>query len=280
VRYDIADEYVEVASKLWESWEEGALVEDMETGVYVDYTKVHAIDFEGKHFRSRGPLNTIRSPQVKPVFCQAGASNRGRDFAAKHAEVVLGLMTGVEGMKEFREDIRKRAAGFGRNPDDVKVFFLTPVTFTSPDMPELSEAQRQAMLEVTLVMSSSSMDIDLSKYDLDAPVDQNMEAGGHTSVLDYIKQLGREGKTLREALSVSFGDNDMNIRGTPEEVAEQMMVLMDEVGGDGFLISGNTSGYNHQLPDLFARVVPALQKAGAVRTEYRGATFRDILREF
>lgn len=78
VRYDVADEFVELTRKLWDSWEEGALVADPDTGVYVDHRKVHKIDFEGEHFRSRGPLNTVRSPQGYPVLCQAGASERGR----------------------------------------------------------------------------------------------------------------------------------------------------------------------------------------------------------
>ena len=281
-RYDIADEFVELTKKLWDSWEEGALVANTETGVYVDHTKVHTINFEGKHFRSRGPLNTLRSPQGYPVLCQAGASERGREFSSKNAEVVLGMMTGgVKGMKAYREDIRNRAEKQGRNPDDIKVVFLTPVNILpeGEEPHEMTEAEKQASFEHNIVMASSSLDVDFSQYDLDVPVPQDIVAGGHTSALDHMKKLGREeGKSIRDLFSAGQGASGMDFSGTPQQVAEKMMAVMDEVGGDGFLIEG--SGYNRQLPELVNGVIPALQKAGAVRTEYEGTTLREILREF
>ena len=281
-RYDIADEFVEVCKKLWDSWEEGALVADTETGVYVDHNKVHTVNFEGKHFRSRGPLNTLRSPQGYPVLAQAGASERGKQFSSKNAEVVLGMMTGgVPGMKAYRQEIRDRAEKQGRNPDDIKVFFLTPVEIfpEGGERPEMTEAEKQSAFEHNIVMASSSLDVDFSQYDVDAPVPQDITAGGHTSALEYMKKAGREeGKSLRDLFSAGKGASGMDFSGTVEQVAEKMMAVMDEVGGDGFLIEG--SGYNRQLPDLVNGVIPALQRAGAVRTEYEGTTLREILREF
>ncbi|GLV23240.1 NtaA/DmoA family FMN-dependent monooxygenase [Sphingobium agri] len=281
-RYDIADEFVELCKKLWDSWEEGALVANTETGVYVDHTKVHTVNFEGKHFRSRGPLNTLRSPQGYPVLAQAGASDRGRDFSSKNAEVVLGMMTGgVKGMKAYRDDIRNRAEKQGRNPDDIKVFFLTPLNILpeNGEVREMTEADKQAAFEHNIVMASSSLDIDFSQYDLDAPVPQDIVAGGHTSALEHMKKAGREeGKSLRDLFSTGKGGSNARFRGTAQQVADQLMAVMDEVGGDGILIEG--SGYNHQLPALLDGVIPALQKAGAVRTEYEGTTLREILREF
>ena len=282
VRYDIADEYVELVKKLWDSWEEGALVANTETGVYVDHNKVRTVDFEGQHFRSRGPLNTMRSPQGYPVLCQAGASERGREFSSKNAEVVLGMMTGgVAGMKAYRNDIRQRAEAQGRNPDDIKVIFLTPVNILPEgvEKQEMTEAEKQAAFEHNIVMASSSLDVDFSLYDLDVPVPQDIVAGGHTSALDHMKKVGREeGKSIRDLFSMGQGASGMDFSGTAQQVADKMMAVMDEVGGDGFLIEG--SGYNRQLPDLLNGVVPALQKAGAVRTEYSGTTLREILREF
>lgn len=281
-RYDIADEFVELVKKLWDSWEEGALIADPETGVYVDHTKVHTINFEGKHFRSRGPLNTLRSPQGHPVLAQAGASERGRDFSSKNAEVVLGMMTGgVEGMKAYREDIRRRAEKQGRNPDDIKVLFLTPVHIYPEGAapPEMTETEKQVAFEHNIVMASSSLDVDFSQYDLDVPVPQDIVAGGHTSALDHMKKAGREeGKSIRDLFSTAKGASGMDFSGTADQVAEKLMAVMDEVGGDGFLIEG--AGYNRQLPLLVNELIPALQKAGAVRTEYQGSTLREILREF
>lgn len=282
VRYDIADEFVELAKKLWDSWEEGALVADVATGVYVDHAKVHRIDFEGEHFRSRGPLNTVRSPQGCPVLCQAGASERGREFSSKNAEVVLGMMTGgVAGMKAYREDIRRRAEAQGRDPDDIKVVFLTPVNILpeGEEPKELTAAEKQASFEHNIVMASSSLDVDFSQYDLDIPVPQDIVAGGHTSALDHMKKAGREeGKSIRDLFSAGQGASGMDFSGTAQQVADKLMAVMDEVGGDGFLIEG--SGYNRQIPELVNGVIPALQRAGAVRTEYTGTTLREILREF
>lgn len=183
-------------------------------------------------------------------------------------------------MKAYREEIRRRAEAFGRDPDSIKVVFLTPVHIhPEGGASALTEAQKQAAFEHNIVMASSSLDVDFSLCDLDQPVPQDLEAGGHTSGLDQMKQAGRDyGTTLREMFSAGRGSSGMEFSGTAQEVADQLMAVMDEVGGDGFLIEG--SGYNGQLPDLLNGVVPALQKAGAVRTEYVGANFREVLREF
>jgi FMN-dependent oxidoreductase (nitrilotriacetate monooxygenase family) len=282
VRYDIADEYLDLVCQLWDSWEIGAVVTDPTTGVYADHTKVHIVDFEGEHFRCRGPLNTMPSPQVRPVLCQAGGSDRGRDFAARHAEVVVGLRSGgIDGMRSFRADIRRRMEMLGRNPDDCKVLFLSPLTIL-PDNPDVAVAKNELeaawAADFMLVMASSSMNLDLSKYDLDAPVDPNMTAGGHTSVLDRIKEAGRTGVTLREAMTASTARDDADLVGTPEQIAEQMITQMDEVGGDGFLIQGY--GASAQIPAITDRLVPELQRAGAFRSEYTGTTLRHTLAEY
>ena len=281
-RYDIADEFVELTKQLWDSWDKDALVADPKTGVYVDHTKVHPINFEGEHFKCRGPLNTLPSPQGRPVLCQAGASERGREFAAKHAQVVLGMMTGgVPGMKAYREDLRRRAEANGRDPDELKVVFLTPVNILpeGETLKEMTAEEKQLSFEYNIVMASSSLDIDFSQYDPDVPVPQDLKAGGHTSALDHMKKAGREeGKTLRDLFSTGIGASGMDFSGTPQQVADKMMAVMDEVGGDGFLIEG--SGYNRQLSELINGVVPALQKAGAVRTEYAGTTLRENLSDF
>ena len=188
---------------------------------------------------------------------------------------------GVAGMKAYREDIRARAEAQGRDPDDIKVVFLTPVNILPEgvEQQEMTEAEKQASFEHNIVMASSSLDVDFSLYDLDVPVPQDIVAGGHTSALDHMKKAGREeGKSIRDLFSAGQGASGMDFSGTVQQVADKLMAVMDEVGGDGFLIEG--SGYNRQLPDLVNGVIPALQKAGAVRTEYTGTTLREILQEF
>jgi FMN-dependent oxidoreductase (nitrilotriacetate monooxygenase family) len=123
-RYAMADEYIDLVCRLFESWEPDAVVKDLNTGTYADHTKVHAIHFEGQVYKSRGPLNTVRSPQGRPVFVQAGDSPRGRAFAARHADSIVAVGNGIEGMKSYRDDVRRHAVAAGRNPGDIKVLFL------------------------------------------------------------------------------------------------------------------------------------------------------------
>jgi FMN-dependent oxidoreductase (nitrilotriacetate monooxygenase family) len=113
-RYDRADEYVRLVRKLFESWEPDAVVRDFARATYADPAKVHVLDFEGRYFRCRGPLNTAPSPQGRPTYVQAGGSPRGRQFAASHADSIIATTNGAHGMKAYRDDIRARAAALGR----------------------------------------------------------------------------------------------------------------------------------------------------------------------
>src|ERR1700757_4355636 len=144
LRYEVAEEYMEVMGKLFNSWEEGAVVLDREAGIYADHTKVHPINHQGKFFKVRGPLNTVRSPQGRPVYVQAGASPRGRDFAAKHADSIVSVASGVASMKEFRDDIRARTIAAGRDPDSIKILFC--VTPTVADTEEEAQVKHLRML--------------------------------------------------------------------------------------------------------------------------------------
>src|ERR1700744_5039367 len=124
LRYDMADEYMEVCRRLWASWDPDAIIADTRTGTLVDPTKVRAVNWEGHYFKTRGPLNSGPCPQGQPVIAQAGGSPRGRQFAARYADTIVAHTKGVAGMKAYRDDVRARMAAFGRNPDSCKVLFL------------------------------------------------------------------------------------------------------------------------------------------------------------
>ena len=109
MRYDIADEYMEVARKLWGSWEPGAIIADRERGMLVDHTKVHAIDHQGTHFKVRGPLNSGPCLQGQPVIAQAGGSPRGRRIRLAPRRHIVAMVKGTAGMKAYRDDIRAPA---------------------------------------------------------------------------------------------------------------------------------------------------------------------------
>ena len=123
-RYDMADEYVEIVTRLWDSWEPGAIVADRDSGVLIDPARVHTIDYEGRYYRSRGPLNSGPCPQGRPIIAQAGGSDRGRTFAARHADTIVAHPKGIEAMKQYRADITSKLRSFGRDPNSCKVFYL------------------------------------------------------------------------------------------------------------------------------------------------------------
>ncbi|GAA2227889.1 NtaA/DmoA family FMN-dependent monooxygenase [Herbiconiux moechotypicola] len=281
LRYEMADEYVRLVRELWHSWEPDALLMDRETGQYVDPDKVHTIDFEGRWFKSRGPLTTLPSPQGMPVFGQAGGSNAGRDFAAKYSEFILCASQGVEAMKEYRDDIRARMKFFGRDPDTCKVLFITePIIGRTAEEAQVKKKVRYTLDEYQLHCSlswlSAHTEIDFSTLDLDAPLPELSTNAHQTS----LKSLYHMGDTVRE-IAETWWHHYINedFVGTPEQVADAMEAAMDEIGGDGFLIETTVLTRSY-IADITDALVPELQRRGLTRTSYTHELFRDNLMEF
>jgi FMN-dependent oxidoreductase (nitrilotriacetate monooxygenase family) len=282
-RYDMADEYVELCKQLWGSWDQDAVVLDRETGTYADYRKVRPINFVGKYYKCRGPLNCVPGPQGRPTFVQAGGSPRGRQFAAMTADSIIAAASGIEAMKEYRDDIRARAKAGGRDPDEVKVFFIvTPVLAET-------EAAAKAKLEdyisspeyqvKTLASISSVTDIDFSQFELDEELPR-LTTNGEQGSLDAFAQWGR-GKTLRQLISDRATRGLDGVVGTPDQVAKRLGEVMEAVGGDGFLISSPFQKVSRQyVTEICEGLVPALQRRGLTRTAYTKPTLRETLREF
>jgi FMN-dependent oxidoreductase (nitrilotriacetate monooxygenase family) len=281
LRYDRADEFVELVTRLWDSWDEDAAVMDPERNVYVDHTKVRPVHFEGTFFKSRGPLNTLRSPQGRPVFCQAGGSPRGRDFAAAHADTIIASAQGIPAMKAFREDIHARMEKAGRKPESCKILFVvTPVLADTVADAEERVRRMQAgaakNVEAALANISALTENDFSTYDLDAPIPEVTTNGHRSTLSDFIRQ-GAGGKTLRE-VAVNWTINSVELVGTPDSVAAVMQETMDEVGGDGFLITGQLN--RRYVSEIADGLVPALQARGLTRTSYTYEHFRQNLLEY
>jgi FMN-dependent oxidoreductase (nitrilotriacetate monooxygenase family) len=284
-RYDMADEYVELVCKLFDSWDADAVVMDRATSTYADSNKVRPINFEGQFFKVRGPLNTVRSPQGQPVFVQAGGSPRGRAFAARHADSIIAVANGIDGMKQYRDDVRGHAAKFGRNPDDAKVLFLVYPILAETDEEAHAKYQRmvssQAFIERVLAGISMITDIDFSKFPLDEPLPP-LTTNGEQGSLDKFAQWG-SGKTLRQLAMERFEavEPDLEFIGSPDTVAERMARVMEAVGGDGFLISTPFQRTSRRfITEVTEGLVPALQRRGLARTAYSGTTLREVLREF
>jgi long-chain alkane monooxygenase len=282
VRYAMADEYMDLVNRLFDSWEPDAVVRDRARGVYADHTKVHPVHFEGEFFRCRGPLNTAPSPQGRPTYVQAGGSPRGRDFAAKHADAIIATANGTSAMREFRDDVRARAAKIGRNPDDIKVMYLVYPFLGETREDAFEQRQRlvsdAAYIEAAIAGIGQITDIDFSQFDLDKPLPK-LTTNGESGALDKFQQWG-SGKTLRQLAAERY-DNGLNLIGTPDDVAARMGEAIDEIGGDGFLISTPLQRISRRyINEVCEGLVPALQRRGRVREAYTQPTLRQTLREF
>jgi FMN-dependent oxidoreductase (nitrilotriacetate monooxygenase family) len=278
LRYEMADEFVALITELWHSWDEDAVVMDREKGMFTDPSKVHPINFEGRFYKSRGPLNTARPPQGTPVLVQAGGSPQGRNFASKHMDAVVAAVSTIEEMKEFRSDLRKRVAEQGRDPDKCKVMFVFSPTLgetqeEAEERYQRKQAGRNAAVERTLAGMGALTDIDFSGFDLDAPLAELTTNGQQGTLRRFLAQ----GKTLREvALNYRYGLE--SLYGTPEYVAGAMAEVMEEVGGDGFMMSGGLT--RRHVSEITDGLVPVLQRKGLTRKAYTHEHFRDNLHEF
>ena len=278
LRYEMAGEFVDLVIKLWESWDADAIVMDRESGMFVDPAKVRSIDFKGRFFASRGPLNTARPPQGRPVLVQAGGSPQGQQFAAKHMDSVIAAVSTVGEMKAFRADLRKRLAAAGRDPDSCKLFFvISPILGeTNAEALERSrrrQAHRESFPELALAQMGSLTDIDFSTFDIDAPIGELTTNGQQGTLKRFLAQ----GRTLREiARNYRYGFEDLV--GTADHVAGAMAEVMQEVGGDGFMFTGLVT--RRYVAEVTDGLVPALQRRGLVRTAYEHKHFRDNLMAF
>jgi len=285
LRYDMADEYMAAVTALWNSWEPGAILADTASGVLVDHTKVHAANFEGQWFKTRGPLNSGPCVQGRPVIAQAGGSSRGRRFAALHADTVVAAVKGPAAMAAYRDDVRLHATAQGRNPDQVKILFLvSPVLGDTMEEAALRRRQRlaraEAQVPLLLAHFGKITNIDFGLMDLDTPVDTlELHTNGHQQSLDEFTRFAGK-RSLREAmLSYRGNPGSVELTGTPDAVASQMAEAMQEAGGDGFLLSlGDVS--RRSVAEIADGLVPALQARGLVRRAYAYEHFRDNLMEF
>lgn len=282
-RYEMAGEFIDVVQKLWDSWEPGAIIADRASGVLIDPSKVHTIDHKGRYYASRGPLNSGPAPQGRPVIAQAGGSGPGRAIAARHADTIVAAPKGIDGMREYRDDVRRRMVEYGRDPDSCKILYLlSPIVAATRAEAQIRAERRridaETNLDVRLAQFGWITNLDLSEADLDAPVGELTTNGHQSSLAVFLKRAGN--KTLREAMvSYSTSGGCMDLVGTPDDVAEQMGEIMQAVGGDGFLFSlGDVS--RRSVAEITDGLVPALQQRGLVRRGYAHAQFRDNLLEF
>jgi FMN-dependent oxidoreductase (nitrilotriacetate monooxygenase family) len=273
-RYRWAEEYVDVAYKLWEgSWDDGALLQDRKRGQHGDYGKIHKIHHVGKRYRVEGPHLVAPSPQRTPVLFQAGSSTAGRDFAARNAEAQFIITPGPQQARDLIDDTRRRVVEAGRNPGDLK--FLQGLHFVIGSTE--SEARRkEAELDEAIDLDgmvahlSGAVGVDFGGHPLDTPIGDIGETDGVRSIVAWVEEsvVGREA-TVRD-LGLLQGRNS-RVVGTPETIADRLEQWRD-AGVDGInVVNATIPGSYEEFVD---HVIPVLQDRGLAQREYSPGTAR------
>src|SRR3977135_416174 len=205
-RYERAREYLDVITRLWDSWEDDAVINDPASGIFADTGKIHAIDHIGKHFRVRGPLNISRSRQGSPVYVQAGSSDDGRAFAARFAEAIFTAHQTLASAQEFYADIKRQARSFDRHPDQIKILpGISPfIASTQVEADRLQDEFNELIQpEYSLTQLRQMIGLDLSGFDLHGPFPRHLiDPSGAHGVASLFKLVidivDRENPTVRQ----------------------------------------------------------------------------------
>lgn len=285
-RYARAEEFVAVAKALWGSWDEDAILDDRETGQYIREGAFRPINHKGSHYSVTGPLNAPQGPQGRPVLVQAGSSETGRDFAARHAEAVFTAQLTFETATAFYGDLKARAKAAGRDPGQVVILpGLSPLIATTSAEAKRLREELDEMTDPEIGRQRLSARFgghDFSHLPLDAPLTAadfpdpaTVEAArSRTEVI--IGMATQDNLTLRQLLAKLAGARGhYTFAGTPDEVADLMQRWVEAGAADGFNLMPPVLPW---MSDAFVEeVVPLLQARGLFRKAYAGKTLRDHL---
>ena len=280
-RYGRALEHVQVVQGLWDSYEADALPRDKERGVFLDRSRLHALNHRGRYFSVVGPLNLERTPQGQPVIFQAGDSEEGRDLGASIADAIFTHAQTLEQAKAFRSELRARAAAKGRDPERLLIFpGISPI---------IADTDAEARARQDAILGTKSFERalaelgrpfgwhDFSQYDLDAPFPDVGDIGDRSfrTQAEAIKKLAREQNlTLRQVVEHQLQAQRSPFVGSPRTVADEIERWFVEGGLDGINVTVT-------VPSEFARftdeVLPILRARGIVRSEYESTTLRGNL---
>ncbi|MEZ5817282.1 MAG: LLM class flavin-dependent oxidoreductase [Hyphomicrobiaceae bacterium] len=280
-RYARAGEFVDVVKKLWDTWDDDAFVRDRNSGLYFDPSRMHAVHHEGRFFKVDGALNLARPPQGHPVISQAGASDAGRELAARTAEVVFASAADPESAKADYDDLKGRMAKYGRDPSTLRILAGMPVMLGESRQDAEARFQRlQELLhpDVGLYRLAMDLEVDLAGLPLDEPIPESRlpkASNFHKAFFDGImKSIREERPTLRQ-LFMRYERGRKTIKGTPADVADTMQRWFEMGACDGFMLQF------HALPgsleEFVSGVVPELQRRGLFRSDYEGPTLRHHL---
>ena len=283
-RYARAEELMAVVKALWDSWAADAVVDDRASGRYAQAARIRPINHKGRYYQVAGPLNVPRCPQGRPVLVQAGSSDTGRRFAARHAEAVFTAHMEKATAQAFYADLKALAAAEGRSADKVIILPGLSAMIASTEagaqrlareLNELSDPEvgRKRLSGRFGGHDFSHLPLDRPLVPEDFPEPGSVEAArSRTEVI--LSLVRREKPTLRQLLaSLAGARGHFTIAGTPEQIADLIEDWFTDGAADGFNIMPPL------LPamlDVFsAEVIPLLQRRGLFRTAYTGSTLRE-----
>jgi FMN-dependent oxidoreductase (nitrilotriacetate monooxygenase family) len=277
-RYARSAEFVDVVKRLWDSWEDGALLFDKATGRYFDPARMHVLNHEGQFFRVRGPLNVAGMPQGHPVIVQAGASEQGRELGAATADVIYAIHDSLPRAQAYYADVKARMAKYRREPDDLKIMpAICPVVAYTRAEAEEKFDELQTMIDPLVGLSRLYSSFgDLSAYPLDGPIPEGAlgKQELRSQSVQLVERVRREKLTIRE-LYLRSGITGSARIGTPADIADFMQEWFEARGCDGFNVTPATLPGGGE--EFVAMVVPELQRRGLFRTDYEGRTLRENL---
>ncbi|CAK6500234.1 Nitrilotriacetate monooxygenase component A (plasmid) [Pantoea sp. Nvir] len=279
-RYARAREFLQVTSKLWEGWEEGAVQPDPASGQYFVNDKIKPINHVGEHFQVQGPLNITRSPQGRPVIIEAGSSADGQQLAAETAEVVFTAAASLEEAQAFYQSQKAQVNAAGRNPDHVVIMpGVMPIVGRTREEAKALWKELNTLVDIDngLKQLSLRFGLDLSTYPLDGPVPEVPLGEGNQSRVKLMTDMAkRENLTLRELAAIAAGSRGHRvIVGTAEDIADDFQLWLEQGGADGFNIM--PAIMPDQLDRFVELVIPELRRRGLFSTDYAYATLRENL---
>jgi FMN-dependent oxidoreductase (nitrilotriacetate monooxygenase family) len=282
LRYDRADEFMEVVLGHWDTWRPDALIQDASSGVFADPDKVSRLDHRGKFFRSRGPFTVPRSPQGSPVILQAGQSGRGRDFAARWSEIIFVIYANLDVARRSSAEMRRVLEARGR--PHVRI---TPAIYAVVAETQAEAEDRMALIEGlakpidTLELLSEVLNFDFARKGMDeAFTDEELASiGGLRAICDRVVALsGNPNPTVRDFARYSGRGTIRELpvfTGDAKRIADQMEEWFVDGAADGFVVSATHMPGAYE--DFVRFVVPELQRRGLFRKEYQGDTLRQNL---
>lgn len=283
LRYDVADEFMEIVHGHWDSWEDDALVVDKAAGLFAHPEKVHQLGHKGKWFKSKGPFTVPRSPQGRPVVIQAGQSGRGQAFSARWGELVFWVLPNLEIGKRTYDKFKSMVADLGRDPDTV---VAAPAIYCVPAETKAMAEDKMALIDSMakpvdgLALLSEALNFDFYSKPMDSSFsdDELASVSGLRAIIDRVVTLsGKNNPTIRDFVQFSSRGTVREFPrfgGTPKEIADGL----EEWFGtccDGFVVAATHLPGSYE--DFVRLVVPELQRRGLHQKDYKGTTLRDNL---